>query len=477
MSKTYVPLGRIESNPYQSRIDTGDVESLAKKILEHGLRSLPEARLIAPSGDPVTGSLSRWTETKEKTWFLDDNHATTAELATGHRRVHAVRLLNDDDTLTEADLKDAGLRPGYVPVDLQRLSDEEMLDLLTIENAARKDLSPIEQARLIREHTQTGRTQSEIGEVFGRTPSWVSKRKRLLDYPSSIQDHIHTGKLSVRQANALQPIFEAEVDPDLFPDGHRFAPGEIVERALNGRSSEDLRKEVRQFESWVKQLRGKTQEEIRQQEYEDELEEKSDSTPYQKWRESRQEEPESDTQSDGSGPDRQSDKTATETSPEHESPSPKTPPPSADDRGSSGSERDPVRGDAPGAREEHDNGQRDGTSRTTAEEIGGDGVPVSEETAREEETAIGRVVDHVARQLSEKVDRGTQTAYLILLGLGREQERRQKIEQRLRRYLADRDAGTARQAAGVLHNWLSELGIAWEVDFDELDLQEDEVPA
>jgi ParB-like chromosome segregation protein Spo0J len=209
MSKTHVPLDQLRDNPHQARLDVGDVDGLAETILEHGLRQLPEARLLVDGKQP---SYSSYTTAHDGEWYLKADDYAIAEIASGHRRAEAVRLLNADDTVTDGDLRAAGLVPGYLPVDLQRLSDEEMLDLLTVENAQREELSPIEQARLIGELSGAGCSGQEIAERFGKSASWVSSRKRLLRLPVYVQEHVHEGEISVRQGQALARAFELEAE-------------------------------------------------------------------------------------------------------------------------------------------------------------------------------------------------------------------------------------------------------------------------
>lgn len=419
MSKTHVPLTRIEDNPYQSRIDTGDVESLAEKILEHGLRQLPEARLIVDGGPPE--SYTPYTHNEDGSWWLDDG---TAQLATGHRRVHAVRLLNDDGTVTEADLEDAGLQPGYVPVDLQRLTDEEMLDLLTVENAAREELTAVEQARLIEEHREAGRPNSQIADVFGRSSSWVSNRKRLLDYPSHVMKHIHEGNLSVRQATALRPIFEADWEEVDFPEDNSFHPKSILQKALDGRSSEDLRRDVTQFESWMRQLTGETQEEIREQEYEQTLE--------------------SDQQDDGSGQDRQTRAEAGGSDQSHRDTTP-------DSTNSSASEA--LSEDASGSSAlDPDEGEREKAPRPTSEPVGGDGAPTP---GREE---VHGVIREVASTLAETIDQDVLTRHLVLLNAPSPAAIRGRVEEVLEKHVSMQDPDGRGETVAVISEWLEELG-------------------
>jgi len=254
MSKTQVPLSQIRDNPHQPRIDVGDVESLAESILQHGVRQLPEGRLLIDGDQP---SYSEYTTADSGTWYLDQDEYAIVELASGHRRTEAIRLLNEDDTVTDGDLKGAGLVPGYVPVDMQRLSDEEMLDLGTIENVQRKDLSPIEEARQIQEHKGFGRTNAEIGEIFGgRSPSWVSNRTRLLDLPQEVQVAVHEDEISTRQGQALARAFQLkEEHPDRVESlPFEIQPTTLAEDARQGVSSEKIREKAQTMEETIEAM-------------------------------------------------------------------------------------------------------------------------------------------------------------------------------------------------------------------------------
>jgi ParB family chromosome partitioning protein len=241
MSKTHVPLDQVRDNPHQPRVEIGDIEGLAETILQHGLRQLPEARLVVDGDQP---SYSAYTYAKDGEWYLEEDEMALAELASGHRRVEAIRQLNLDDTVTDGDLRDVGLTPGYVPVDLQRLSGEEVLDLLTIENAQRESLSPIEEARLIGEMVDAGRDAAQIAERFGKSPSWVSNRKRLTTLPVYVQEHVHDEKISVRQAQPLATAFAVEEEhPDLVQQVNvGLKPGTMAGKAMRGHlTSDDIR--------------------------------------------------------------------------------------------------------------------------------------------------------------------------------------------------------------------------------------------
>jgi len=442
MSKTHVRLDQLRDNPNQPRIGTGDLEGLAQKILQYGLRQLPEGRLLVDDNQP---SYTEYTYTQGSDWYLEEDEIAVVEIACGHRRAEAIQLLNDDATITDADLRGAGLTPGHVPVDLQRLSDEEMLDLLTIENAAREDLSPVEQARLIKRHLEAGRTQAEAAEVFGCSQSWVSHRTGLLELPDYVRGHIHDGELSVSQARALKPIFEADTENVDFPEGNSFHPETIIENALGGTPSGTLRKQVTQFESWLRQLKGETQEEIRKQEYEQELE--SDL---------QNDEPESN-QRDAEKPD-QSDERDNARAPAEDALG-------TSDRGSrktSSSQRKNLQAGQKGRR----TGERDESEGSASESVGANGeafqLDTQPSTSTDPDQRVRKaeeIVATVARQLSDKVDAATPTWALMALGAGRSADRRTLIEQQIWSRMSQVEANDAREIAGAIRDWLRPMGV------------------
>jgi len=380
----------------------GEVESLAESILEHGLRQLPEGRVVLDDDSVVDEDTIRMKYTVIKRGRPTSRRLLKeeprVEISTGHRRREAVRLIqnwHDSGKVSEEELVEAGLEPGRVPVDLQQLNDEQMLDLLTIENAARENLSPVEQARLIERHLEAGRTQAEAAELFGCSRSWVSHRTGLLELPKRVRGHIHDGELSVSQARALRPLFKADMEDVEFPEGNRFHPENIIDRALEGQPSNELRRDVTQFESWMNQLEGKTQQEIREQEYEQDLE--------------------SDHQSDESQP----------TSDDNESAEadivPDELPPSESTSTSTG-EVSSQHAD----RSSKDHADQTESSQEARTQSIGDGAPPSGDDQDEE------LIQTVASQLAEQIDQDVLVRHLIVLGMPRPQDIEAQIREQLR---------------------------------------------
>jgi len=112
----------------------------------------------------------------------------TYELIAGERRWRAAQL--------------AGLE--VVPAVVAPHEDRESLELALIENMAREDLNPIEEARacslLVDE---LGLTREEIGKRVGRSRVAVSNLMRLLDLPDEVLELVVEGRLSEGHGRAL----------------------------------------------------------------------------------------------------------------------------------------------------------------------------------------------------------------------------------------------------------------------------------
>jgi ParB family transcriptional regulator, chromosome partitioning protein len=112
----------------------------------------------------------------------------TYELIAGERRWRAAQL--------------AGLE--LVPAVVATHEDRESLEIAVIENMAREDLNPVEEARacslLVDEF---GLTREEVGKRVGRSRVAVSNLLRLLDLPDEVIEMLVAGRLTEGHGRAL----------------------------------------------------------------------------------------------------------------------------------------------------------------------------------------------------------------------------------------------------------------------------------
>jgi ParB family chromosome partitioning protein len=112
----------------------------------------------------------------------------TYELVAGERRWRAAQI--------------AGLE--RIPALVREREDAVALELALIENMAREDLSPVEEARACAALVEElGLTREEVGRRVGRSRVAVSNLIRLLDLPDEVIDKLQEGSLSEGHGRAL----------------------------------------------------------------------------------------------------------------------------------------------------------------------------------------------------------------------------------------------------------------------------------
>jgi ParB family transcriptional regulator, chromosome partitioning protein len=118
-----------------------------------------------------------------------------------------------------------------VPAVIREADDRDTLLLGLVENVAREDLSPIEEARayaiLLDEF---GLSLADVAERVGKSKPTVSNRVRLLELPSDVLELVGRGQLSEGHARALLSI------PD--HDARRRLARRIVRDGMSVRSAE-----------------------------------------------------------------------------------------------------------------------------------------------------------------------------------------------------------------------------------------------
>ena len=207
-----IPLAKIEDNPFQPRrdYDPEKIRDLAKDIRRRGLLQPPVGRRM---GNGV-------------------------QLAFGHRRLRAFRLLAEEDPE----------RWGRMPVEIRALSDPDMALYAWSENEARADLNPVERAEAIRRMMDAfGWTQRQVATRLGMSRSAVANTLRLLRLPEEAKRALAEGRLSERQAAALVPFYD-------LPEAARqraleWWSGRQIQEVVAGKKdipSDELRRLVRE---------------------------------------------------------------------------------------------------------------------------------------------------------------------------------------------------------------------------------------
>ena len=158
-----LPVELIEASPNQPRrdFDEGSLQALAGSLAERGVL---QPVLVRP------------------------RRGGTYELVAGERRWRAARI--------------AGLTT--VPALVRDRDDAQALELALIENMAREDLNPVEEARACAALVEElGLTREEVGRRVGRSRVAVSNLLRLLDLPDEALSAMQRGDLSEGHGRAL----------------------------------------------------------------------------------------------------------------------------------------------------------------------------------------------------------------------------------------------------------------------------------
>jgi ParB family transcriptional regulator, chromosome partitioning protein len=165
-----IPVGSIRPNTRQPRrrLDGEGIEELAESIRAQGLVQ-PVVVRSAPGGG--------------------------YELIAGERRWRAARV--------------AGL--ATVPGLVRETDDRESLLLALVENVAREDLTPVDEARayaVLMDEFALG--LGEVAEQVGRSKPTVSNRVRLLELPDDVLGLLERGQLSEGHARAVLAVPDNE---------------------------------------------------------------------------------------------------------------------------------------------------------------------------------------------------------------------------------------------------------------------------
>jgi ParB family chromosome partitioning protein len=238
-----------ESQP-RRYFDVDKIEQLADSIKEHGIL---EPLLVRPL--PKQPNLY--------------------ELVAGERRYRAATSLN----------------LATVPVVIRELNDQQALSVALVENLAREDLNPVEEAEGILillsielglerqevttllyrlENEQKGKTTrnvmgSEVGQQVqalfaGLGQNWLSftsNRLPLLNLPEDVLEVLRTGKLAYTKAKAIAKVKEEVTRKNLLEDAiaHNLSLSQIRERIKERQSSPQTSKPQKIVETTAKRIK------------------------------------------------------------------------------------------------------------------------------------------------------------------------------------------------------------------------------
>lgn len=158
----YLSVSKIKRNPFQTEkiYSESKIDFLAKSIKENGVVNPIRVR------------------------YVNNEY----QIVTGEKRLYAA-------------IK-AGL--DTVPVLLEQISDERLLEMYLLENSQKEHVSPIEEAKYFAlVQSQYNLTTEEVAEKLGKSRSYVANLIRLLNLPKEIQTLVDEEKVSVGHVRPL----------------------------------------------------------------------------------------------------------------------------------------------------------------------------------------------------------------------------------------------------------------------------------
>ena len=201
----------------------GGLEAAATELLELPLEAVhpnpkqPRKRFDGEAGSGLAESIKR--EGVIQPLLVRPRAAGGYEIVAGERRWRAAR--------------EAG--HATVPAVVRNSDDRDTLLLGLIENVAREQLTPVEEARAYAVLLdEVGLALGDVADRVGRSKPSVSNRIRLLDLPDDVLGMLERGQLTEGHARAVLAV------PD--HEGRRRLAREIVQKGLSVRAAEQRAK-------------------------------------------------------------------------------------------------------------------------------------------------------------------------------------------------------------------------------------------
>jgi len=179
-----IDINEIKPNPYQPR------ENLDENSLNDLCQSMETFGILQPL-------VVRKNET-----FTDQGTKIEYELIAGHRRLEAAKRLHF----------------RTVPVVIKDVEiNSEQLEMALVENVQRKNLNPIEEAKVFARLSQEFNfNQKEIASRVGKSREYVANSLRLLSLPENIRLALSQNQINISQARLILSKKDKEEQEKLF---------------------------------------------------------------------------------------------------------------------------------------------------------------------------------------------------------------------------------------------------------------------
>lgn len=106
---------------------------------------------------------------------------------------------------------------SQVPVIIKQIEEQKMAELALIENLQRENLTPIDEAKSLKQIMNLANiTQESLGKMLGKSQSAIANKLRLLSLPIEIQEALNNKKISERHARSLLAVEDANRQIELL---------------------------------------------------------------------------------------------------------------------------------------------------------------------------------------------------------------------------------------------------------------------
>jgi ParB family chromosome partitioning protein len=179
-----LPLTDLAPNPYNPRVDMGELQETADSLLGKG------------QIQPLT-IVTRQAFLKAHPGQEDALGSASYVVLDGNRRLAAARLAGLEELRVDVNDDLAG-------------SDTDLLEAALVANLHRKDLTPLEEAETLAGLVQVQGSQREVARKLGKSHVWVSQRLALLELKPELKAQLIAGDLTVEEARKIGKLAAEE---------------------------------------------------------------------------------------------------------------------------------------------------------------------------------------------------------------------------------------------------------------------------
>ena len=110
--------------------------------------------------------------------------------------------------------------------------DDKAYELATAENIVRENMTAVDEANAVAKLFAQGKSRTEIGAMFGKTPRWAEGRRRIAELGGKAMEYLAAGKINLGHAEVLTMCRKEDVEKWLSTATFR-SPEELKSAIMN----------------------------------------------------------------------------------------------------------------------------------------------------------------------------------------------------------------------------------------------------